>query len=294
MICKNEEPVIAQALESLKWADEIVVVDGISTDKTVEIVKKFTDKIFQRPWTNFGEQRNFALEHCGHPWVFYLDADEVCSPELIEWFVKFKAGGQEAVASIVKPSPSVYMGGAPQTDRVDLYEIRRWEHFQGKVYKYGVNNPSHQWRFFRRQDARFIGQVHEYPQVPGTIARLELPIYHFPKADLSLMMDKINRYSSLEAEKLFERGVVHGAPHMFFSGIAEFLKAFFTKQGFRDGTLGFIIAGLDATGFFLQASQALFEKTKRLVKFNKNLELSNGTFSTNAISWDRNFSAEIF
>src|SRR4051794_6312308 len=97
MICKNEEKVIANALESLKWADEIIIVDGYSIDKTLEVAKLFTDKIFQREWTNFGEQRNFALQKCSHPWVFFLDADEVCSPELIGWLQKFRSEGPSAL-----------------------------------------------------------------------------------------------------------------------------------------------------------------------------------------------------
>src|SRR4051812_36410776 len=101
MICKNEEAVIGKALESLMWADEIVIVDGFSTDQTTAIASKFTSKIHQREWTNFGEQRNFALSKVEHPWVFFLDADEVCSPQLVGWFLKFQSGGPEAVKKTV-------------------------------------------------------------------------------------------------------------------------------------------------------------------------------------------------
>jgi glycosyltransferase involved in cell wall biosynthesis len=255
LICKNEEPVIENALKSLGWADEIIVVDGMSTDRTVEIVKKYTDKVYQREWTNFGEQRNFALDKTQYAWVFFLDADEVCSPELIKWFQEFKEKGPAGVASQVTESPSIHPLGAPQSDQVDLYEIRRWEHFKGQLYRFGANNPSHQWRFFRREGARFAGDVHEYIVVSGRIMRLEKPIYHFPKANLETMFAKMNRYSSLEAEQLFRKGLVRPVHYMLFSGIAMFLKAFFRKQGFRDGTLGFIIAVLDASGFFLRQAK---------------------------------------
>jgi glycosyltransferase involved in cell wall biosynthesis len=262
IICKNEERVIEEALKSLAWADEIIVVDGMSSDGTLDIVKKYTDKIFQREWTNFGEQRNFALGKTSHPWVFYLDADEICSPELIGWFQKFKSKGPAAVADEVIQSPSVHPLGAPQTDSVDLYEIRRWEHFKGHLYRFGANNPSHQWRFFRRDGAHFAGDVHEYPVVKGRIMRVEKPIYHFPKADLETMFSKMNRYSSLEAEQLFRKGLVRPVHYMLFSGLAMFLKAFFRKQGFRDGTLGFIMAVLDASGFFLRQAK-LYLKNKQ-------------------------------
>jgi glycosyltransferase involved in cell wall biosynthesis len=261
MICKNEERVIERALNSLRWADELVIVDGHSTDKTVEIARRFTDKIVQREWTNFGEQRNFALNKLTKPWVFFLDADEVCSPELIGWLEDFKIRGPQGMNQTVLPSTSQHPSGKPGLGRVDLYEIRRLEHFQGRLYRYGANNPSHQWRFFRRENAKFVGEVHEYPVVEGSIMRLERPILHFPKSTLTEVVDKMNRYSTLDAEKLFQQGTVHPVPYMFFSGLAQFTKAYFRKQGFRDGVLGFILACMDGGAFFLRQAK-LFLKNK--------------------------------
>jgi glycosyltransferase involved in cell wall biosynthesis len=255
MICKNEEAVIENALQSLTWADEIIIIDGQSTDRTIELAKKYTDKIFVREWTNFGEQRNFALFKTQYPWVFFLDADEVCSADLISWFKEFKKKGPVGMANTVTKSSSVHPLGTPEQVRVDLYEIRRLEHFRGRIYRFGAANPSHQWRFFRREQAIFKGEVHEYPVVRGLIVRLECPIYHFPRASLAQMIGKMNRYSSLESEQLFERRVVHGAGYMFFSGLAQFLKAFIHKQGFRDKTLGFILAVMDGSGFFLRQAK---------------------------------------
>jgi glycosyltransferase involved in cell wall biosynthesis len=255
MICKNEESAIESALESLTWADEIIIVDGHSSDRTVEIAKRYTDKVFLREWTNFGEQRNFALSKTTHPWVFFLDADEVCSADLISWFREFKKKGPVGMAQTVSKSSSIHPLGTPEQVRVDLYEIRRLEHFRGRIYRYGAANPSHQWRFFRREQTIFKGDVHEYPVVRGLIVRLERPIYHFPKASLSEMMVKMNRYSTHEADQLFERRVVHGASYMFFSGFAMFLKAFIRKQGFRDNILGFILAAMDGGAFFLRQAK---------------------------------------
>lgn len=256
MICKNEEQNIGKALQSLHWADEIVVVDGKSTDHTVEIVNQYTSKIFHRDWTNFGEQRNFALSKTRFPWVFFLDADEICSPELIEWFQKFKTAGLEACAPSLTASPSIHpLPGGPRTDRVDMIEIRRLEHFRGMRYRFGAGNPSHQWRFFRREGAHFTGEVHEYPVFEGRILRLERPIYHFPKATLEQLMRKANLYSTLEADQLFKKGIHHGVTYMFFSGFSMFLKSYFRKQGFRDGFLGFILAVFDGTAFFLRQAK---------------------------------------
>jgi glycosyltransferase involved in cell wall biosynthesis len=255
MICKNEEKVIERALQSLSWADELIVVDGFSSDGTIEIVRRFTDKVFQREWTNFGEQRNFALSKCKYPWVFFLDADEVCSPDLIGWMERFKELGPGGVQNTVADSTSAHPLQRPSLGRVDLYEIRRWEHFRGILYQFGANNPSHQWRFFRREGAKFVGDVHEYPVVEGRIVRLEKPIYHYPKDTLSDMVAKMNRYSSFEAEQMFKRGVIHSAGYMLFSGFAMFIKSYFRKQGFRDGVLGFILAALNGGGFFLRQAK---------------------------------------
>lgn len=261
MICKNEESVIGRALESLTWADELVVIDGMSTDKTVEIARRYTDNVIQRAWTNFGEQRNFALSKLTRPWVFFLDADEVCSPGLIRWFGDFKIHGVNGMVNTVTTSESQHADEKPGLGRIDLYEIRRLEHFRGRLYRYGAGNPSHQWRFFRREGSKFVGEVHEYPVVEGKIMRLEAPIYHYPRAGLTEMITKMNRYSSFEAERLFEKGVKHSAPYMFFSGFAMFLKAYFRKQGFRDGVLGFILAVNDGGVFFLRQAK-LFLKNR--------------------------------
>lgn len=255
VICKNEEAVIARALSSLKWADELIIVDGFSTDRTFEIAQSFSDKIFQREWTNFGEQRNFALSKCQHDWVFFLDSDEVCSEQLIEWFQNFKKSGIEGLKDTFLPTTSQHPLKAAKTQRIDLFEFRRWEHFLGRLYKYGADNPSYQWRFFRRAGAHFAGTVHEYPVVEGRIVRIEAPIYHFSKASLTEMMDKANRYSTLEAQNLFRQGKRKNVTYMFFSGFAMFLKAYFRKQGYRDGTLGFILAVLNGSVFFLRQAK---------------------------------------
>lgn len=256
VICKNEEKVITQCLESLKWADELVIVDGFSTDKTLEIAKRYTDKVLQKEWTNFSDQRNFALKHLTGDWVFYLDADEVASKELLMWIEAFKAKGEKWAHEHSMSTPSIHPLGQPKNqNRVDMIEIRRWEHFKGKLYKYGANNPSHQWRLFRREGVFFKGEVHEYPIFEGIIRRIEVPILHFPKLNLSEMISKMNRYTTLDAERLYAQGVKRPVQYMFFSGLAMFLKAYFRKQGFRDGILGFILAAMDGGTFFLRQAK---------------------------------------
>jgi glycosyltransferase involved in cell wall biosynthesis len=265
IICRNEEKTIGRALASLIWASEVIVVDGESQDGTVAVAKSFGAKVISvggADGRDFATCRNIALKNCQYGWVFYIDADEECSPELIECMRKFMEGGEEAIASDLLLTPSEHPLGKANTTRVDMYEIRRLEHFKGKLYRHGAGNPSHQWRLFRKTpDVYFKAFAHEYPVFEGEIRRLEKPILHFPLVGLDGIMRKLNRAAELDANDFFSRGIVHGAPYMFFSGLAMFLKSYFRKQGFRDGILGFIFSVIDGSYFFIRQAK-LYLKNK--------------------------------
>jgi len=265
LISRNEEKVIANAIKSCFWSDEIIVVDGGSTDNTVKLSRELGAKVIEvtgPQGRNLLECRNIALKNCQYPWIFFIDADEVCSSELITWIQKFKNEGEEAALKETIASVSQHPLGKAKTNRIDMYEIRRLEHFKGRLYRYGAGNPSHQWRLFRNYDGvHFTGLAHEYPVFDGEIARLEKPILHYPIVGLNGMMFKINRASTFDAEEFFQAGRVHSAPYMFFSGLAQFLKSYFRKQGFRDGLLGFILSVLDGSYFFLRQAK-LYQKNK--------------------------------
>lgn len=263
VITKNEEANIEKCLQSLSWADEIVVIDANSSDKTLELAKKYTDKIFVRPWSGFSDQRNFALSKCVYDWVFFLDADETCSPELISFFEKFKRVGIEGLKEVINHCDAPHPKGRASKPDVSLIEVKRLEHFRGKVYFYGEKTPSYQWRLFRRHDACFIGEVHEYVTFEGTIRRIELPILHYPPETISNIMDKINYYSTLDAQGLYKKGVKHSVLYMFFSGLSIFLKSYFRKGGYKDGVFGFILATLIGTTFFLRQAK-LYLKHRNL------------------------------
>jgi glycosyltransferase involved in cell wall biosynthesis len=258
IICRNEEKTIGRALASLKWADEVIVVDGESEDTTVEVAKKFGAQVLSiggPEGRDFASCRNIALRACKYGWVFYIDADEECTPELIKWMQEFQKGGEAAAQDVLLTSSTHPLEKA-KTSRVDMYEIRRLEHFKGRLYRYGAGNPSHQWRFFRKTpEVYFKAFAHEYPVFEGEIRRLEKPILHYPLVGLDGVMRKMNRASELDADDFFSRGIVHRAPYMFFSGLAMFLKSYFRKQGFRDGVLGFILAVIDGSYFFLRQAK---------------------------------------
>jgi glycosyltransferase involved in cell wall biosynthesis len=204
LISHNEEKTIASAIASLGWADEIIVADGNSTDGTIDLCRKLGAKVIELKGPqgrNLLECRNIALKECQYPWVFFLDADEVCSPELITWLLKFKNQGEATAALEATLTPSQHPLGGAKLSRVDMYEIRRLEHFKGQIYKFGAGNPSHQWRLFRKTpDVHFTGLAHEYPVFQGEIRRIEMPILHYPIVGLDGMMFKVNRASSFDAE----------------------------------------------------------------------------------------------
>jgi len=234
MMCLNEEKKIARALESLSWADEIVVVDSYSTDRTPEICKKYNVRFLQNKWPGHAKQMQFAMERSTHDWVFFLDADEFCTHELIEKILELKK---------VESLPH------------NLYKIHRKEHMFGYWLKYGCGNPSYQDRFFNKNGVRYEGAVHIYPVVEGKPGWIDEYIHHNSFETLEEMLDKLNRYSTIEAQDLFQKGVRHRWPYMFFSGLNMFRKGYFRKKGFLDGPCGLIMAVFDGLSFFMKQAK---------------------------------------
>lgn len=234
MMCMNEEHRIERALQSLEWADEIVVIDSYSQDKTPEIAKKYATIFQQNKWPGHAKQMQFAMEKATHDWVFFLDADEYCTPELIDRIKKIKDSDDP---------------------EYKLFKVHRKEHMWGNWYKYGCGNPSYQDRFFNRRGVRYEGAVHIYPVVDGDPGWIHEYIHHDSFESIEDMLNKLNRYSTIEAEDMFSKGVRHGGAYMFFSGIAMFLKGYFKKKGFLDGPYGIIMAVCDGLSFFMRQAK---------------------------------------
>lgn len=231
VITRNEERNIARCLTSLIWADEILVVDAGSTDRTTEICSDRSKpwagklKLLQKDWTGFKDQRNFVLENAKHDWLFVLDSDEACSPEL---------------AKKIRELLSI-PGGPPNK----AYKIHRIEYFLGKEIHYGVWNPSYQDRFFHRKGVKYINEVHEYPVFPSPAERLHESIHHWPDFSPEKFLDKMNRYTSIEAKERVEKGQRTNWFRMVFAFPAMFWKNFFYYKSYRDGAHGFAISILE-------------------------------------------------
>jgi glycosyltransferase involved in cell wall biosynthesis len=230
VITHNEEGNIRECLESVQWADEIVVVDSHSTDKTVAIARTFTRKIFQHSWDGFGKTKNFALSKAKGEWILSLDADERVTPELAH-----------EIQQVVKDNNSAY----------SAFSIPRKAFFLGRWIKHCGWYPGRVVRLFRRTAGHFSEtQVHESLRVSGTIGQLRNDILHFTDPNLHHYFEKYNRYTSLAAKDMAARGEQFRLGWLLVRPVWTFLRMYVFRAGFLDGMEGFILCRLSASYVF--------------------------------------------
>lgn len=231
IITKNEDRYIQRCLESLAWADEIVVIDAESSDRTPEICQdpnqSWARKIrfIPRKWTGFKDQRTFAMNTASHDWILVVDADEACSPELAHKIRELLESNE----------------GPPSK----AYKVRRIEYFLGKQIQYGIWNPSYQDRFFHRNGVRYVNDIHEYPIFPAPAQLIHEPLHHAPDFSPERFLDKMNRYTSIEAMDRVKQGQRTYWLRLIGSFPAMFLKNYFYYSAYKDGYHGFIISLLE-------------------------------------------------
>jgi len=230
IITKNEEMNIRDCLKSVAWADEIIVVDGGSIDRTVDIAKEFTQKIFSRPWDGYGVAKNYGLVQCTGEWILSLDADERVTPELQkEILERLSLVGQKAAA----------------------FSMPRKANFLGKWIKHCGWYPGRITRLFRRSAGRFTEEkVHERLEVQGEIIPLHTDLLHYTDPDLRYYFEKFNKYTSLAAEEM----VVHKKGFMLVQLIVNpiwvFIRMYIVRLGCLDGIPGLILCVLSANYVF--------------------------------------------
>jgi len=226
----NEAEKIEAAVSSVLWADEIVVADSGSTDGTPAIAERLGARVVQIPFKGFGDLRNRAIEACTHEWIFSLDSDERCTPEVRDEILGLLAGEPAHDAYLV-PRRNYFMG--------------RW--IKGSGWYPNFRQP----QLFRKGAMRYtLEPVHEgYEMLTGRPpGRLAQSIWQFPFRNLEEVIRKMNRYSSLGAEKLAGRRV--GMSSALAHGIWAFVKHYVFKRGFLDGWAGFAIAVGNFEGTF--------------------------------------------
>ncbi len=231
IICRNEEKTIKRCLESLHWVQDIVVVDSLSTDRTVEIAEHYTKRVFQREWPGYAEQKNFALSKAKEDWVLSLDADEAVSPAL-----------KDEISSVIQ-------GAA-----LNGYRIPRRSFYQGRWINHSGYYPDRQLRLVRRDSGRWIGgRVHERMAVEGVVGDLKNDILHYPYGGgITGQIKTINSFSTLLAKDMFDRGKRFHLHLLFIRPFFKFLEVYFWKGGLLDGLPGLIISISDAYAMFVR------------------------------------------
>jgi glycosyltransferase involved in cell wall biosynthesis len=241
IITKNEFDQIRECLESVQWADEIVVLDSGSTDGTVNICREFTEKVFETDWPGFGQQKNRALEKTTGDWVISIDADERVSPELRQEI-------EQAMSS------QQYQG----------YKIPRSSYYCGRRIHHSGWCPDYIVRLFRRDSSRFTDSlVHEHVEVQGPVGRLRAPLIHYSFGNFEEVLDKVNRYSTYNAEMLMKAGKSSSVLKATSRGLWAFIKTYIFRAGFLDGRHGFMLAVSNAEGtYYKYVKLILLQETR--------------------------------
>ncbi len=224
VLAKNEEACIAECLNSLSWVDEIILVDDLSHDHTVEIASKYTDKIFSRRMDIEGKHRNWAYALAKNEWVLSLDADEQVTPEL-----------SQEIAEAVKST------------RFAAYSIPLRNFIGNYWVRYGGWYPAAKVRLFKKNKFRYEeAEVHPRVFIDGACGHLKADIIHKGYPDLEHFLSSINRQSTLEAKKWVNTKRKMTLPIMVWRSVDRFFRRYLRKKGYKDGLYGFIIAYFDS------------------------------------------------
>ncbi len=231
IITLNEEKNIARCLESVQWADEIIVVDSGSTDATCDIARNMNAKVIHNDWPGFGKQKQFATMQASHDWVLSIDADEWLSNEL-----------SEAIMTMISGQPQYH-----------VYKIRRRHYFMERLLRYGIAYPDDVKRLYNRKHANWNSNpVHESIHYSGDIGFVPGDMLHESAPTLGRYMEKLNKYTDIQADKYFANGQYAGLIHLLFLPFWQFFRGYFFKLGFLDGIPGFVHNAIAALNTFLR------------------------------------------
>lgn len=245
IITANEEKNLPRALKSIAFASQVVIVDSESRDRTREIAEEAGCEVFIRKWPGgFGDQKQFAVDRCREKWILVLDADESIPPETAE-----------KIKEICLSSDQRYAG----------YSFPRKNFFQGHWVRHAGWWPDRVVRLFRKGRGRMSSaSVHEAVLVEGAVYPLDTPIEHYTESDLTRILEKINRYSTLGAEVAFQEGRTATAGGAVLRALAVFLHNYFLRLGLLDGSAGLTLAVTDAINkFFKYAKLAQMTQKRR-------------------------------
>lgn len=237
IIAKNEEKNIRKCLDSVRFAEEIIVLDSGSVDNTVAIALEYTDKVFKTDWQGYGVQKQRALSHAAGDWVLNLDADEYVDESL-----------KKEIKNLMV------------VDEADAYRIPIRMNFYGQPLRFS-SSPKRHIRLFKREGARYSDDiVHEKVRLPSTarVGQIHTPIMHHSFHDVSHALYKINRYSSYSAKIRIAASKKPGMIKTLLSSAWMFCRCYFLQRGVFDGKAGFLLAVLNAQGAFYRGIKQIY------------------------------------
>lgn len=242
IITFNEEQSIRDCLESLRWVEEIVVVDSMSGDSTVSLCRQYTDVIIQKDWEGHVKQKNYALAQASNEWVLCLDADERVSPELKE----------EIERSL-----------SEEGDGVDGYYFPRHSYYLGRWINHGGWYPDYKLRLFKKSKGQWGGRdPHDKVILNGSTKYLTAELFHYVYRNLSHQLQTVDSFSTITAVGLNNKGDRFSLLKLLIRPPLKFLGTYLLKRGFLDGLPGFIIALTSSFYVFLRYAK-LWELQKR-------------------------------
>lgn len=245
VLTKNEEQNIKRCLESIKWCDEVIIVDDKSSDNTLEIAKKYKAKIYTNSLdNNFAAQRNFGLSKARNEWVLFVDSDEVVSDAL----------AYEISSAIgLKDQNSRNLNG---------FYIRRSDFIWGKQLKYGETGDIKLLRLGKKGAGVWEGMAHERWRIDGSLGKLSNPLLHFPHKTLEEFLKEINFYTDIKAEELKSENTKVFFWSILLYPLVKFIFNYIIKRGFLDGVEGLIFAIIMSFHSFLVRSKLWLKNEK--------------------------------
>lgn len=232
IITRNEEKKIRDCLESVCWADEIVVVDSHSTDNTVTICREYTDRVIIRDWPGHIQQKNYAVDSTSHPWILSLDADERVSEPLRKEIMELLSHG---------------------LNEADGYQIARRVNYAGRWIRYCGWYPGYKIRLFRKDKGRWGGEnPHDLVSCSGVVRTLKGDLLHYSFDSVSDHLKTIDFFTTISARELYKKGKRGGLCSLIFRPLWCFFKKYFLQLGFLDGRAGLTVCFLSACHVFVK------------------------------------------
>lgn len=237
IITRNEEDRLQRCLEAVKGFDEVVVIDSESTDKTADIARRYTDRVFTRKFDDFSSQKNFGLSKCRNDWALSIDADELVTEKL-----------KHAIADA---DLSVNSG----------FRIKRVTYIFGRLLRYGGHGRDFPLRLFDKNKGGFVQPIHEFADISGKIGIIKEPLAHYSSGDLDEYMKKLNFYTDLEADLLVSGKASFSYARLCLRPVLRFLQRYVLQAGFLDGGEGFAFYSLSGLYDFVKQVK-FWEKIK--------------------------------